>query len=275
MAATSQPLATQIALDVLKAGGSAVDAAIAANAALGLMEPTGCGIGGDLFAIVWNAENKELTGLNASGRSPQLLTLQHFRDEGIDDIPYLGPLTVSVPGAVDGWFELHERYGRLPMPELLAPAIGYARDGFPVSEIIANGWASNARTRGDYPGFRETYMPRGHVPATGEIFANPRLAATYEAIAEGGRDAFYKGEIARRIDAYMTEHGGFLRYEDLAAHRSEWVTPVSTQVRVGDTGFYQLSRPRRLRIAAQRPGHRGSAAAEYPGRVRPAGDGIR
>jgi gamma-glutamyltranspeptidase/glutathione hydrolase len=221
MAATSQPLATQIALDVLKAGGSAVDAAIAANAALGLMEPTGCGIGGDLFAIVWNAENKELTGLNASGRSPQLLTLQHFRDEGIDDIPYLGPLTVSVPGAVDGWFELHERYGRLPMPE-----------------IIANGWASNARTRGDYPGFRETYMPRGHVPATGEIFANPRLAATYEAIAEGGRDAFYKGEIARRIDAYMTEHGGFLRYEDLAAHRSEWVTPVSTSYRGHDV--YEL-----------------------------------
>ena len=217
MAATSQPLATQVALDILKAGGSAVDAAIAANATLGLMEPTGCGIGGDLFAIVWDAENGELSGLNASGRSPQLLTLEHFENEDLESVPYLGPLAVSVPGAVDGWFELHAKYGRLPMSELLAPAIAYASEGFPLSEIIADGWASNAETRAEYPGFKETYMPNGKAPAKGEIFKNPRLASTYRQIAEGGRDAFYKGEIARKVDSYMTEHGGFLRYDDLAA----------------------------------------------------------
>jgi len=231
MAATSQPLATQVALDILKAGGSAVDAAIAANATLGLMEPTGCGIGGDLFAIVWDAKNGELSGLNASGRSPQLLTLEHFENEGLESVPYLGPLAVSVPGAVDGWFELHAKYGRLPMSELLAPAIAYANEGFPLSEIIADGWASNAETRAEYPGFKETYMPNGKAPAKGEIFKNPRLANTYRQIAEGGRDAFYKGEIARKVDSYMTEHGGFLRYDDLAAHKSEWIAPVSTNYR--------------------------------------------
>lgn len=238
MAATSQPLATQVALDILKAGGTAIDAAIAANATLGLMEPTGCGIGGDLFAIVWDAEKGRLTGLNASGRSPRLLTLQHFRDSGLASVPYLGPLSVSVPGAVDGWYELHGRYGRLPMSQLLAPAIAYARDGFPVSEVIADGWAANARTRSEYPGFKETFMPDGHVPATGDIFRNPRLANTLQAIADGGRDAFYKGQIARKIDAYMSEHGGFLRYEDLAAHTSEWVSPVSTSYRGYDV--YEL-----------------------------------
>ena len=231
MVATSQPLATQVALDILKAGGSAVDAAIAANATLGLMEPTGCGIGGDLFAIIWDAEKGELTGLNASGRSPQLLTLQHFKKEGIESVPYLGPLAVSVPGAVDGWFELHAKYGRLPMTELLAPAIAYASDGFPLSEIIADGWANNAKTRADFPGFKETYMPNGKPPAKGEMFKNPRLANTYRQIAEGGRDVFYKGEIARKVDSYMTEHGGFLRYADLASHKSEWIAPVSTNYR--------------------------------------------
>ena len=238
MAATSQPLATQIALDVLKDGGSAVDAAIAANAALGLMEPTGCGIGGDLFAIVWDAEKQELVGLNASGRAPGLKTVDYFREAGLDSIPAFGPLPVSVPGAVDGWFELHGRYGRLPMDEVLAPAIGYARNGFPVSEVIAGYFASNKRRIGEYPGFAETFMPRGDVPQTGELFRNPRLAATYEAIAEGGRDEFYEGEIARTIDAHMREHGGLLRYEDMAAHRSEWVTPVSSNYRGWDV--YEL-----------------------------------
>lgn len=238
MAATSQPLATQVALDILKAGGSAIDAAIAANATLGLMEPTGCGIGGDLFAIVWDAEKRELTGLNASGRSPDLLTLEHFKDEDLESVPYLGPLSVSVPGAVDGWYELHNRYGRLPMSELLAPAIAYAEDGFPLSEVIARLWGRNADTRGEYPGFKETYMPNGKVPKTGERFRNPKLANTYRQIAEGGRDAFYKGEIARVIDSYMTEHGGFLRYDDLAKHTSEWVEPVTSSYRGYDV--YEL-----------------------------------
>jgi gamma-glutamyltranspeptidase/glutathione hydrolase len=238
MAATSQPLATQIALDVLKAGGSAVDAAIAANAALGLMEPTGCGIGGDLFAIVWDADKGELTGLNASGRSPQSLTLQHFRDLGIDSIPYLGPLTVSVPGAVDGWYELHERYGRLPMAELLQPAITYAEEGFPVTEFIADLWQDNVLSRKEFDGVKEVYMPGGSAPRTGDVFKNPNLANTYRLIASGGRDAFYEGEIADRIDAYMAEQGGFLTREDLAAHTSEWVTPVSTNYRGYDV--YEL-----------------------------------
>jgi gamma-glutamyltranspeptidase/glutathione hydrolase len=234
MAATSQPLATQIALDILKAGGSAADAAIAANAALGLMEPTGNGIGGDLFAIVWDAETKELTGLNASGRSPKAMTLDYFREHGIEKIPPFGPLPVSVPGAVDGWFELHGRYGRLPMQEILAPAIRYAREGFPVSEVIAHYFQSNKKRIGQYPGFAETYMPNGDVPKKGEMFRNPRLADTLAAIAEKGRDEFYKGDIARRIDAYMAEQGGLLNYDDLAAHTSEWVTPVSTNYRGWD-----------------------------------------
>ncbi len=231
MAATSQPLATQIALDILKAGGSAADAAIAANAALGLMEPTGCGIGGDLFAIVWDAEKKELTGLNGSGRSPQSLTLDYFKELGVTKIGPKGPLTVSVPGAVDSWFELHARYGRLPMKDLLAPAISYAEEGFPVSEYIAYGWKKGADELKGYPGFADTFMPGGQAPKKGEVFKNPRLAKTYQIIADDGRDAFYKGEIAKKIDSYMTEHGGFLRYEDLAEHKSEWVTPVSTNYR--------------------------------------------
>ncbi len=231
MAATSQPLATQIAVDVLKSGGSAVDAAIAANAALGLMEPTGCGLGGDLFAVVWDAGNRQLAGLNASGRAPALMTLEFFRDNGIEEIPEVGPLPVSVPGAVDGWFELHNRFGRLSIKEILAPTIAYARTGFPVSEAIAHDFAHNQDRLSRFPGFAETFMPDGRVPAKGEMFRNPRLANTLEMIAEGGRDAFYTGEIARRIDACMTEQAGLLRYDDLAAHTSEWVTPVSADYR--------------------------------------------
>lgn len=234
MAATSQPLATQIALDILRQGGNAVDAAIAANAALGLMEPTGCGIGGDLYAIVWDAEEKQLVGLNASGRAPALMTLDYFKDRGITRIPPRGPLPVSVPGAVDGWFELHGRFGQLPMSDILAPAIEYAKNGFPVSEVIAKGMQRNAELLKDYSGFSETYMPNGRAPAKGEMFRNPRLAKTYEMLVEGGRDVFYKGEIARRIDAYMTEQGGLLRYDDMASHTSEWVTPVSSNYRGWD-----------------------------------------
>lgn len=238
MVATSQPLATQVGLDILKAGGSAVDAAIAANATLGLMEPTGCGIGGDLFAIVWDAGKGEQTGLNASGRSPQSLTLQHFRNEGLESVPFLGPLAVSVPGAVDGWFELHKRYGRLPMSQLLAPAIEYAEKGFPVSEVIAYAWALNLESRKDFAGVKEVYMPGGAAPETGDVFRNPNLTNTYRMIAEGGRDAYYEGEIARTIDAYIAEQGGFLTYDDLASHESEWVTPVSTNYRGYDV--YEL-----------------------------------
>jgi gamma-glutamyltranspeptidase / glutathione hydrolase len=231
MAATSQPLATEAALAVMRRGGSAVDGAIAANAVLGLTEPTGAGIGGDLFAIVWDPKERKLYGLNASGRSPRSLTLEYFQSHGMTHIPPRGPLPVTVPGAVDGWFELHDRFGRMPMTEVLAPAIGYASKGFPVTEVIASGWQLNARVLENFPGFRETFMPGGHAPVKGEMFANPRLARTYESIAKGGRDAFYKGDIARTIDAYMKANGGFLSYEDLAAHRSQWVEPVSVNYR--------------------------------------------
>jgi len=238
MAATSQPLATQIALDILKVGGSAVDAAIAANAALGLMEPTGCGIGGDLFAIHWDADEKALAGLNASGRSPKAMTLQYFRSNGIEKIPPYGALPVSVPGAVDGWFQLHGRYGRLPMKEILAPAINYATNGFPVSEVIASDLESDQMHLRQYPGFAETFMLDGRAPRKGEMFRNPRLAKTYATIADKGRDEFYMGDIARKIDAYMAAQGGLLTYEDLATHESEWVTPVSTNYRGWDV--YEL-----------------------------------
>ncbi len=231
MAATSQPLATQVALDILKQGGSAVDAAIAANAMQGLVEPTGCGIGGDLFAIVWDAERQKLYGLNASGHSPYSLTLEYFKEQGIERVPARGPISVSVPGCVDGWFELHKKFGRLPMSSVLAPAIEYARRGFPVSELIAHYWKLNVPILKEWPGFVETFTIDGGAPEKGEVFKNPHLADTYQKIAERGRDVFYKGEIARTINAYMKRVGGFLSYKDMADHKSEWVEPVSTNYR--------------------------------------------
>lgn len=231
MAATSQPLATQAAIDILKRGGTAVDAAIAANAVLGLVEPTGSGIGGDLFAIVWHADERRLYGLNASGRSPAALTPDEFKTRDLDFVPSLGPLSVSVPGAVDGWYTLHERFGHVPMPELLAPAIQYATEGFPVTEVIAGQWAASAQGRVEYPGFSDIYLPNGRTPRKGEIFKNPALARTLRLIAENGRDVFYEGAIAKTIDAFMRKHGGFIRYDDLAAHSSDWVEPVSTNYR--------------------------------------------
>lgn len=230
MAATSQPLATQVALEIMRKGGNAVDAAIAANATLGLMEPTGNGIGGDLFVIVWDSKSKKLYGLNASGRSPKLLTMEVFKEKNITQIPSTGMLPISVPGCVDGWFELHQRFGRLPMKEVLAPAIRYCEEGFPVSELIAYYW-SRSRFLGRYEGFRNTFLPGGKAPAKGEIFRNPRLAKTLTRIAKGGRDVFYRGEIAKEIDAYMQENDGYLRYADLAEHKSTWVEPVSVNYR--------------------------------------------
>ena len=231
MAATSQPLATQVALDVLKKGGSAMDAAIAANAVLGLVEPASCGIGGDVFAIVWSAKEQKLYGLNGSGRAPQSLTIDYFMDKGLSYVPFYGPLPVSVPGCVDGWFTLHEKFGRLPMEDILQPAIDYGNNGFPVSEVIAYEMASSYEALKDQPGFAQTYMPKGRPPVKGEVFVNKDLANTYELIAKKGRDAFYKGSIAKTIDSYMKKHGGFLSYEDLASHTSNWVTPVSINYR--------------------------------------------
>jgi gamma-glutamyltranspeptidase/glutathione hydrolase len=231
MAATSQPLATQVALDILKDGGNAIDAAIAANAVLGLVEPTGNGIGGDLFAIIWDAKTEQLYGLNASGRSPYSLSLDYFKKNGYDKIPSYGPLPVSVPGAVDGWFEMHEKFGSMNMQDILQPAIDYAENGFPVSELIAWYMQIGAERLKRFPGFKETYMPKGRAPQKGEIFKNPGLANTLAILAEKGRDGFYKGEVAKKIADYMQQLGGFLTEKDLADHRSEWVEPVSINYR--------------------------------------------
>ncbi len=231
MAATSHPLATQVALDIMKNGGNAIDAARAANATLGLVEPTGNGVGGDLFAIVWDAKTKQLYGLNASGRSPASLTLDFFKEQGYTSIPPHGPLPVSVPGCVDGWMELHEKFGSLPMQEVLQPAIDYATEGFPVSELVA--WYMNlsAPTLSKFPGFAETYMPNGHTPRKGEIFKNPGLANTLSQIAPKGRAGFYEGPVAETIAKYMAENGGFLTVDDLKNHYSEWIDPVSINYR--------------------------------------------
>jgi len=231
MAATSQPLATQVALDILKKGGNAIDAAIAANAVLGVVEPTGSGIGGDLFAIIWSAEKNKLYGLNASGRSPRSLKYEYFRENGFEFIPSLGPLPVSVPGCVDGWYEMHDMFGRLPMRDILLPAINYAREGFPVTELIAYSLETGTEALKDFPNIKEVYMPRGKSPAKGEIFKNPLLANTLEKIVKGGRNEFYRGSIARDIDAFMKKQKGFLSYDDLSRHHSEWVEPVSTNYR--------------------------------------------
>ena len=232
MVATSHPLATQVGIDILKQGGSAIDAAIAANAALGLMEPTGSGIGGDLFAIVWDAKTKQLYGLNASGRSPEDLTLKYFKDNNYKKIPSLGPLPVSVPGCVDGWFELHAKFGKLPMNKILAPAINYANEGFPVTELIGYYLERSVPYLGaKFPNVLETYTVNGKAPSKGTIFKNPYLATTYSKLAKGGRDAFYKGEMAKTIVNFIKEQGGFLSYNDLATHKSEWVQPVSVNYR--------------------------------------------
>jgi gamma-glutamyltranspeptidase/glutathione hydrolase len=234
MAATSQPLVTQIALDIMKQGGSAVDAAIAADAALGLMEPTGAGMGGDLFAIVWDGKTRKLYGLNASGRSPKSLTLEYLHSQHLTHMPKYGPLPVTVPGCVDGWFELHNKFGKLPMKQVLAPAIKYARDGFPMTELISYYMNRTAEVFDDpkqYPNFKETYTIGGHTPRVGEMFRNPALANTLEMVARKGRDGFYHGDVAKTVDRFMHERGGFLSASDFAAHHSEWVDPISTGYR--------------------------------------------
>ncbi len=231
MAATSHPLATQVAVDILRRGGTAVDAAIAANAALGLMEPTGCGIGGDLFAMVWEHSSARLHGLNASGRSPRGLTREWLTANGYDAMPETGPLPVTVPGAVDGWFELHGRFGRLSMQEILQPTIDYAREGHPVHEIIQDHWIECVDRLSPFPGFAEQMTLGGRPPQVGETWHNPNLADTLQRIADEGREAFYQGELAAVIANHLQANGGFLSVEDLAAHRSDWVEPVSVNYR--------------------------------------------
>jgi gamma-glutamyltranspeptidase/glutathione hydrolase len=240
LVATSHPLATQVALDILKGGGTAVDAAIAANAMLGVVEPNNGGIGGDLFAIVWSAKDRKLYGLNASGRSPGGLTYKELRNTlgSRSQIPLYGPLSVSVPGTVDGWFTLHQRFGKLPMRSLLAPGIRYAREGVPVPQVIAYSWqvaaarlAANESVVQAFDNFRHTFLIDGKAPIEGQVFKNLDLATTYEKIAAGGREVFYKGALAEAMDRYARRTGMYLRKADLAAHKSTWVDPVSVNYR--------------------------------------------
>ena len=260
MAATEQPLASEIAISILKQGGSAVDAAIAANAAIGLMQPVLNGIGGDLFAIVYDPKTHKLYGYNGSGRSAMGRDLARMKQEitvaykeaGMpvaDHIPPVGSLPVTVPGTVDAWFALHDKFGKLPMTRVLAPAIDYAKNGFPVTQLIASYWKGNMaafeRRRKlieEYDNARHTYLipdtNGGHTPAEGEIFKNPDLANTLSLIATGGRDIFYKGRIAHTIDAYFRRIGGDLRYKDFAKHHGEWVQPLTVNYRGYDV--YEL-----------------------------------
>lgn len=244
MVATSHPLASQIGLDILKKGGNAIDAAIAANAAMGLMEPTGNGIGGDLFAILWHEESGRLYAINASGRSPLGLSYEQLIEEldklgSPNRIPPSNLLSVSVPGAVDGWFEMHDRFGSMNMADILEQPIFYAENGFPVTESIADAWQRSVPILSRRVGaFVETFTIDGRAPEKGEIFSNPDLGNTFRLLAEHGRSAFYEGEIAEKTDAFMREHGGFLRLEDFKAHRSEWIEPISVNYRGYD--IYQI-----------------------------------
>jgi gamma-glutamyltranspeptidase/glutathione hydrolase len=230
--ATSQPLAAETGLDVLKAGGNAADAAIAASAMIGLVEPMSCGIGGDLFAIYWDNKTQKLYGLNASGRSPNNLSRDEFLRLGYEQIPTYGPLSWSVPGCVSGWQELHDRFGSKTFDELLAPSIATAEEGFPVAEVIAGSWSGATTKLKEWPDSAKTYLVGGtRAPKFGELFKNPRLADSYRKIASGGPEAFYQGDIAKTIVAFSEANGGFLSMKDFVEHESEWVEPVSTNYR--------------------------------------------
>ena len=231
MAATSHPLATQTAIQILKEGGNAIDAAIAANAVLGLVEPTGCGIGGDLFAIVWDAKSQKLYGLNSSGPAPIDMSIDFIREQGLDKIPAYGPLPVTVPGAVAGWAALHKKFGNKKFDSLFNSAINYAENGFPVSELVAYYLEGSAYRFEDYPNFSDIWMKNGKTPNKGEVFKNKELANTYKKIASTyGRD-FYEGAIAKNIATFIQVQGGLLKESDLAAFEPEWIEPVSTNYR--------------------------------------------
>ena len=231
MVATSHPLASQIGLQILKDGGNAIDAAIAANAALGLMEPTGNGIGGDLFVILWDAKTKKLYGLNASGPSPQNISIEYFTAKKLEKIPSYGPLPVSVPGAVDGWIKLHERFGKLPFKELFKPTIDYANNGFPLTETIAYYLELSSKRFKTFPNFKNVWMPNGIYLKKGDVFKNPKLANTLSDIATSKRSSFYEGDMAKIMSDFVISQGGFLSTNDLAQYHAEWVEPVSTNYR--------------------------------------------
>ena len=231
MAATSHPLATQTAIDVLKEGGNAIDAAIAANAVLGLVEPTGCGIGGDLFAIVWDAKTKKLYGLNSSGPAPKDMNIDFIKNQGLDKIPAYGPLPVTVPGAVAGWVALHKKFGSADFNGIFNNAISYAENGFPVSEFVAYYLEGSANRFKNYPNFSNVWMKNGRTPDKGEIFTNKELATTYKKIASSYGQDFYSGDIAKSIADFIQSQGGLLTIKDLANFEPEWIEPVSSNYR--------------------------------------------
>jgi gamma-glutamyltranspeptidase / glutathione hydrolase len=231
MVATSQPLAAQAGIDILKSGGNAIDAAIAVNATLGVVEPMSCGIGGDLFAIVWDAKSQSLSGLNASGRSPYAASIDYFTGKGYEYIPDKGPLNWSVPGCVDGWECLLNRFGSKSYRDILSTAIDYAENGFPVSDIISRDWSESTSLISPWPGSVKAYMPNGESPKAGDVFKNPDLARSYRALADGGRDAFYAGDITDLILAYSDEIGGLFSKADFSDHFSTWDDPVNTDYR--------------------------------------------
>ena len=231
MVATSHPLATQIGLDILKQGGNAIDAAIAANIALGLMEPTGNGIGGDLFVIIWDAKTEKLYGLNASGPAPENISIDYFKQNNLTKIPSYGPLPVTVPGVVDGWVKLHNRFGSMEFKELFVPTISYAREGFPITETIAYYLELSSKKFKDYPNFKNVWMPNNKILKKGDLFKNIYLANTLEEISKTKRKSFYEGRIAKIISGFIKDQGGFLSDSDLANYHSEWVEPVSSNYR--------------------------------------------
>jgi gamma-glutamyltranspeptidase/glutathione hydrolase len=232
MVATSHPLAAQAGLDILKAGGTAADAAIAANAMLGVVEPMSCGIGGDVFVIYWDNKTKKLYGLNGSGRSPYNLTRQVFKEKGLEETPTDGVLSWSVPGCVDGWEVLRAKFGNKSLAEILKASIETAEDGFPVSEVIAASWKSSAQNLKEWKDSAATFLIDGErAPAVGEVFRNPNLAASLKKIAEQGAAAFYKGDIAKEIVAFSEKQGGYFSLKDFADHTSTWIEPVSTNYR--------------------------------------------
>ncbi|MEX2026408.1 MAG: gamma-glutamyltransferase [Pirellulaceae bacterium] len=232
MVATSHPLAAQVGLDILKAGGNAADAAIAVNAMLGVVEPMSCGIGGDVFVIYWDAKTQKLYGLNGSGRSPYAINRQVFKDKGLTQIPLEGPLPWSVPGCVHGWGELRGRFGKLPLAQILQPAIETAEEGCPVPEVIAGYWKGAEKKLQQWPDSAATFLIDGQrAPREGELMKNPRLAATMRLIGEQGPEAFYKGKIAQTIVAFSGKNGGYFSLQDFADHTSEWIEPVSTNYR--------------------------------------------
>ena len=232
MACTSDPRATAAAIAILENGGSAVDAAIAANAVLGVVEPMSCGIGGDLYAIHWDSHTGKISGLNASGRSPAKLNRQVFVDQGLKEIPLYGPMSWSVPGCVAGWYDLHSKFGKKSMAEVLEPAIALAEKGFPVSPVIAGYWAKTEQSFLPWKDSQATFLIDGkRAPKTGDKFRNPRLAETYRRIAQFGPDHFYRGPIAQAIVEFSERHGGYFSLEDFANHTNEWVEPVSTNYR--------------------------------------------